>query len=214
MTDQNTQRQLPSAITALPASGARMGETLNTSMSSDIMRAAWWPVCKSRTTARGMAMPADAPSPCTKRSATRVWMSCASAQPMLASTNRPRPRYSGSLRPHRSDSVPNTGCPTPSAKKKAVRLACTAGTGAFRLAPICGSAGRYMSMAKGPMAESKPRMSTMRTATGSLGAARRAGPAPAARPGSVVGGDVGDVGSGDEVGVGVGVGFCAGAGAA
>ncbi len=83
-----------------------MGETLNTSISSAIRRAASVPVCRSRTTARGMAMPAAAPRPCTKRSAISVSMSVASAQPTLASVNRPRPKYSGGLRPSMSETGP------------------------------------------------------------------------------------------------------------
>ena len=43
-TAQNTPRQPATAITPLPTSGARMGETLNTSISSDIIRAASLPV--------------------------------------------------------------------------------------------------------------------------------------------------------------------------
>ena len=95
-------------------------------------------------------------------------MSCAKAQPTLATTKMPKPRYSGFLRPHKSASEPNSGWPTPRARKKAVRLACTADTGAFRLAPICGSAGRYISMANGPMADSSPRISTRRKVEGAV----------------------------------------------
>ena len=51
-------------------------------------------------------MPAAAPRPCTKRSAISVWMSVASAQPMLASANSPSPKYSGGLRPTMSDTGP------------------------------------------------------------------------------------------------------------
>src|SRR6218665_3702440 len=40
--------------------------------------------------------------------------------------------------------------------KKAVRLICTPPIPAPRLWPMAGRAGRYMSMAKGPMAESRP----------------------------------------------------------
>ena len=105
-TTQNTPRQPVSAITPLPASGARIGETLNTSISSDMRRAASAPVCRSRTMARGIAMPAAAPSPCRKRSATRVSMSGARAQPTLPTPNRIRPKYSGGLRPTMSDTGP------------------------------------------------------------------------------------------------------------
>ncbi|MNT39881.1 hypothetical protein D3C72_1761650 [compost metagenome] len=106
VTAQNTPRQPVKAMTRLPASGARIGDTLNTSISSDISRAASVPVCRSRTTARGIAMPAAAPRPCTKRSAIRVWMSVASAQPTLASANSTSPAYSGGLRPTMSEIGP------------------------------------------------------------------------------------------------------------
>jgi hypothetical protein len=74
-TAQNTARQPKLSISTLPVSGARIGDTLNTSISSDISRAASLPVCRSRTTARGTTMPAQAPRPCTKRSAisASIW---------------------------------------------------------------------------------------------------------------------------------------------
>lgn len=106
VTAQNTPRQPANAITPLPTSGARMGEMLKTSMSSDISRAASLPVCRSRTTARGIAMPAAAPSPCKKRSTISVWMLSASAQPTLAMAKSTRPKYSGGLRPTMSDTGP------------------------------------------------------------------------------------------------------------
>ena len=106
MTAQNTPRQPATAITPLPTSGAKMGETLNTSISSDISRAASAPVCRSRTTARGITMPAAAPKPCKKRIATSVSMLLASAQPTLATAKTPSPQYIGALRPHISDKGP------------------------------------------------------------------------------------------------------------
>ena len=65
-TTQNTARQPPSAITPLPASGARIGEMLKTSIRSDMSFAASGPVWRSRTTARGTTVPAQAPRPWTK----------------------------------------------------------------------------------------------------------------------------------------------------
>src|SRR3546814_6832049 len=50
--------------------------------------------------------------------------------------------------------------------KNAVRLISTASGSAARLAPIDGSAGRYMSMANGPMAVSRPRISALRRNAG------------------------------------------------
>jgi hypothetical protein len=49
----------------------------------------------------------------------------------------------------------------PRAMKKAIRLACTAPMEAPRLCPMEGRAGRYMSIAKGPMADSRPSTSAV-----------------------------------------------------
>src|SRR5215204_2078548 len=48
------------------------------------------------------------------------------------------------------------------ARKKLIRLICTAPTSTWRSRAIAGKAGRYMSMANGPMAESMPRTSALR----------------------------------------------------
>jgi len=56
-----------------------------------------------------------------------------------------------------SDNGPQTSWHTPMAMKNVIRLNCTAASLVPRLAPIEGRAGRYMSMAKGPIAVSKPR---------------------------------------------------------
>ncbi len=79
---QKIARQLPNSVTRLPNSGASIGDTLKTSMTSDISRAASGPVCRSRTTARGMVMPAQAPTPCRNRMAISISIFGASAQPM------------------------------------------------------------------------------------------------------------------------------------
>ena len=56
-------RQPPTGITRLPISGAVIGATEMTSMTSAISRVASGPVCRSRTIARGITMTAAAPSP-------------------------------------------------------------------------------------------------------------------------------------------------------
>ena len=105
-TTQNTERHPASWMTKLPVSGARMGEILNTSINNDIRRVASMPVCKSRTIARGITIPAHAPNPCTKRKAMSTLMFGARAQPTLPTENNPSPRYSGALRPIMSESGP------------------------------------------------------------------------------------------------------------
>ena len=106
ITATKTARQPNGTISALPVSGARIGETLNTSMTSDISRVASTPVWRSRMIARGITIIADAPSPCTKRNATSQATSGASAQPMDPAVNSDRPTYSGGLRPTMSDTGP------------------------------------------------------------------------------------------------------------
>ena len=106
VTAAKMKRQLVCETTMLPASGARIGETLKTSISSDIKRVASGPVCRSRTTARGITMPAQAPTPSMNLNTTRVSMFGARPQPMLPSANSPRPKYSGGLRPSMSETGP------------------------------------------------------------------------------------------------------------
>ena len=64
---QKITRQLKNSVSVLPASGARIGETLKTSMVVAISRAASCPVCRSRMMARVITMAAQAPTPCRKR---------------------------------------------------------------------------------------------------------------------------------------------------
>ena len=85
VTAQNTPRQPTASITRCRPAAPGSATTLNTSISSAISRAASTPVCRSRTMARGIAMPAHAPRPCTKRNAISDSMLGASAQPTLAS---------------------------------------------------------------------------------------------------------------------------------
>ena len=66
---QKMTRQLKNSVNVLPASGARIGETLKTSIVVAIRRAASWPVCRSRMIARVITMLAQAPTPWTKRRA-------------------------------------------------------------------------------------------------------------------------------------------------
>ena len=53
VTATKTARQPNGTISALPASGARIGDTLKTSITSDISRVASTPVWRSRMIARG-----------------------------------------------------------------------------------------------------------------------------------------------------------------
>ena len=91
VTAQNTARQPDQAITALPTKGARIGETLNTNVTSDINRAAAGPVWRSRAIASGMTIPAHAPIPSKYLKKISVLISGARAQPTLLSAKRRSP---------------------------------------------------------------------------------------------------------------------------
>ena len=72
-------RQLPTAISPLPASGASIGATEITSITFAISRVAAGPECRSRMIARGTTITVAAPIPCTSRAATRASIDGASA---------------------------------------------------------------------------------------------------------------------------------------
>ena len=60
------------------------------------------------------------------------------------------------MRPRASDTGPYTIWHSPKATKNAIRVICTAEVGVLRSAAMVGSAGRYMSIAKGPTADNNP----------------------------------------------------------
>src|ERR1700728_1338138 len=81
----------------------------------------------------------------------------ASAEPMLPRMKSPKPRYIGTFRPIMSEIGPTTIWPRPIVMKKARRVICTLAGLAVRSLPIEGNAGRYISMANGPIADKSPR---------------------------------------------------------
>jgi len=83
-------------------------------------------------------------------------MAGANAQPTLHTANRNKSTYSGGLRPPMSDTGAHTAADRFPARQKSIGLACTAPIGASRPCPIKGNAGRYVSMANGPIADSRP----------------------------------------------------------
>ena len=123
---QKMTRQLKNSVNVLPASGARIGETLKTSIVVAISRAASWPVWRSRMIARVITMLAQAPTPWTKRRAIRASALVAKLHPMPPMTKSVkaeidaavcglRDRKSGHRGPGRA----------PTARKKLIRLICT-----------------------------------------------------------------------------------------
>ncbi len=89
---RNTARQPSGTISALPASGAKIGDTLNTSITRPISRVAAMPVCRSRTTARGITVTAAAPMPCSSRQPISQPISGERLQPSAPSANNARPK--------------------------------------------------------------------------------------------------------------------------
>ena len=92
-------RQSASAITALPASGANIGEIEITSISIAINRVACVPVYWSRMIARGTTISTAPPSPCSARQPVNAAIVGAKAAPNEAITKSTSPTMIGSLRP-------------------------------------------------------------------------------------------------------------------
>jgi hypothetical protein len=69
---------------------------------------------------------------------------------------KPIPAYNGGLRPKRSSSGPYKNCPNEIPIKKLDNERATCGTVVFNAAAMAGKAGRYISIEKGPIAESNP----------------------------------------------------------
>jgi len=82
---QKIPRQSANASTALPSAGASIGAAPITSDKRDSSTAAAWPSARSRTIARGITMPADAPMAASARNAASHWIDGARAQPRQAS---------------------------------------------------------------------------------------------------------------------------------
>src|SRR5262249_57138553 len=102
----NTARQPNGTISAEPARGASIGDTLRTSITVDISRVASTPVWRSRITALGTTMTEAAPTPWIKRNAISQPMLGDRPEPTAPTMKRPKPTYSGGLRPLMSDAGP------------------------------------------------------------------------------------------------------------
>ena len=83
-------------------------------------------------------------------------------EPMLPRMKSPKPRYIGPFLPIMSEIGPTAIWPTPIVMKNARRVICTLAGSAMRSFPIEGNAGRYISMANGPIADKSPRTTATR----------------------------------------------------
>ena len=156
VTATNTARQPNGTISALPVSGARIGDTLNTSMTSDISRVASMPVCRSRMMARGMTITDEAPMPWTTRKKISHSMLGASAQPTEPAMKSAKADIERRLAADHVGDRPVDDLADAERHEEDTSVICVAAVDALRSAAMVGSAGRYMSIANGPTADSKP----------------------------------------------------------
>ena len=102
--------------------------------------------------ARGITMPAEAPTAPSARNTASQPSVGARAQPTAARVNSAVPPISGARRPNRSDRVPWVICPTARPANHAARVSCAVPGAVPKELSTAGKAGRYMSVAAGPTA--------------------------------------------------------------
>ncbi len=95
-----------------PTSGATIGMSTTTEVTSPIMEAACSRSYRSRMMARLMVCPVEAPSDCATRATMRPAMLAAKMAAVLATVASASPASTTGRRPKRSDSGPNTSCAT------------------------------------------------------------------------------------------------------
>ncbi len=118
------KRQWANSKTRPPIEGARIGAAPITSISRDIRMAAACPSARSRTTARGITMLAEAAKAETARKPASQAIEGASAQPTQARVKPAVPIISGRRRPNRSETVPWVICPTARPANQEARVSC------------------------------------------------------------------------------------------
>src|SRR5579859_1849145 len=106
--------------------------------------------------ARGMTIPAEAPTAANARNAASHWIEGARAQPRQASVYIDVATINGRLRPNRSERVPWVNWPTDRPANQAARVSCAEPGGAPNECSSAGKAGRYISVVAGPTAVRKP----------------------------------------------------------
>ena len=110
----------------------------------------------SVATEREITMPPDPAMPCTKRRNTNCSMSAAKMQSTVEPRNSHMAVSSGVRRPYLSLSGPKKSCPQASPIMLVVSPSCTIDDEVPKSSAMAGSAGRYMSVTKGPNAVSSP----------------------------------------------------------
>ena len=145
-------RQSPIYRMPCPAMGDRIGTRMNTAMMKDMIRAMARPDRLSRTIATVMMRVAAAPKPCSARPASIISKLVANSDSMQPATKKLMPQYTAGLRPMLSESGPQTSWPTPSPANRMEMISwLSVGSVTPRSAPMKGSAGRTVSMARAIM---------------------------------------------------------------
>src|SRR5678815_237865 len=136
--------------------GAITGETPTTKISIEKMRRNSEGGNRSRTTAREMTDPPQAPMACSSRKNAMIRIDGASAQAAEETMNSARLAYNGGLRPNRSVIGPYRLWPSANPIRNVTMVDCTAAAEVWNTCSIRGSAGRYMSIETGAKACSIP----------------------------------------------------------
>ena len=127
-----------------------------------ISRAASCPVCRSRMIARGMTMAAQEPTPCRKRKAIRVSTLGAKAAADAAQDEKPQAEIERRLAAESIRERPVDDLADGHRQEEAHQAHLHGAHIDLNSRAMAGKAGRYMSMANGPTAESMPRTSALR----------------------------------------------------
>ena len=156
--------------------GASTGATPRTRNSRESIVAAARPSNRSRTIARATTAPAAVPTPWSTRSAPRTARFGATTHEQRGQdVQRPVPASSGRRRPSASETGPSTSWPSARPIRVPVRVSWTAADVVSRSRVMVGSAGRYMSMVRGPRATKPPEDQRGARDAGRARAVRRCG---------------------------------------
>lgn len=110
----------------------------------------------SVATEREMTMPPEPATPCTKRIETNCPMFVARTQSSVEPMKSHMAASNGLRRPYLSLKGPKSSCPAARPAMLVVRPVCTIDEEVWKYSVMAGSAGRYMSVTKGPNAVSMP----------------------------------------------------------
>ena len=114
--------------------------------------------------ARASTTHAPPPKPCKKRAATKIAILGESAAIAEATSATIAPTMSSRRLPMTSEIGPTISCPSAMPTKNPDRVSCTTESGAPNSAPTAGRVGRYISVAKGAVADNSANAKSKETA--------------------------------------------------